>query len=82
MDDNSDQVETLEIIAGVIQYDKEITDFELEVKVEKMNDKGDIKTEVFEEKNNFQIIGEKRKNEEISNLAIESKKVKEKFVTT
>jgi hypothetical protein len=44
--------------------------------------KGDIKTEVFEEKNNFQIIGEKRKNEEISNLAIESKKVKEKFVTT
>ena len=38
MDDNSDQVETLEIIAGVIQYDKEITDFELEVKVEKMNE--------------------------------------------
>jgi hypothetical protein len=65
-----------------MKNDAAMTDFELEVKIEKRDEKGDIKTEVFEENNSasFQIIGEKRKNTERSYLENENKKIKEEFV--
>jgi hypothetical protein len=59
---------------------EEITDLELEVKVEKFDETGDITTEVFEKMNNsgsLKIIGEKRKNKE---LYSENKKIKQEFV--
>ena len=50
----------------------------LELKIEKLDEEGFIKTEVFQDFQPIQIIGEKRKNKEISNL--ENKKIKEEFV--
>ena len=79
MDIDSDQVETVRKIEEV-KSDEEITDLELNVKIEKSGEKGSIKTEVFEEKNYLeplQIIGEKRKNQEKSNLENETKKKEE-----
>jgi hypothetical protein len=79
MDIDSDQVETVRKIEEV-KSDEEITDLELNVKIEKSGEKGSIKTEVFEEKNDLeplQIIGEKRKNQEKSNLENETKKKEE-----
>ena len=79
---NSDQVDIFEKIEEV-KCDEEITDLELDVKIEKSDEQGNIKTEVFEENNYsepFQIIGKKRKNQERSNLENESKKIKEEFV--
>ena len=60
---------------------EEMTDLDLEVKIEKLDKEEYIKTEVVKEivfSKPFQIIGEKRKNEEMSNL--ENKKIKEEFV--
>jgi hypothetical protein len=60
---------------------EEITDLDLEVKIEKLNEEGYIKTEVFQEilfSKPIQIIGEKRKHKEMLNL--ENKKIKEEFV--
>ena len=60
---------------------EEMTDLDLEVKIEKLDKEGYIKTEVIQEivfSKPIQIIGEKRKNEEMSNL--ENKKIKEEFV--
>ena len=78
----SDPDENFEKMDKEIKSDEEITDLELEIKIEKPDDKGNIKIEVFEETNNsepHQIIGEKRHfNEEKSNL--ENKKIKEEFV--
>ena len=62
---------------------KFIRDLELEIKIEKLDQKGNVKTKIFEEKNipePHQIIGEKRKNQEISNFQNENKKIKEEFV--
>ena len=61
------------------EFHDEITD--LELKIEISSETENIKSEVFEEKNNsepLQVIGEKRKNDESSNL--ENKKLKEEFV--
>jgi hypothetical protein len=61
-------------------FERKASPRELEVKIENPDEVGNIKTEVFEEKNYFeplQIIGEKRKNTESSNL--ENKKIKEEF---
>ena len=79
---NSDQIEIFRKIEEV-KCDEEITDLELDVKIENSDEQGNIKTEVFEEKNYsepFQIVGEKRKNHEKANLENESKKIKEEFV--
>jgi hypothetical protein len=54
---------------------EEVLDSEL--KIEKLDEEGFIKTEVFQDFQPIQIIGEKRKNKEISNL--ENKKIKEDF---
>ena len=61
---------------------KDITDLDLEVKIEKLDKERNIKTEVFEENKfiPFQIIEEKRKNKEISNLVNENKKIKQELV--
>ena len=70
MDLNSDQAEMSE----------KIIDLDLEIKIE---EKGNIKTEVIEETNNserHQIIGEKRKNQERLTSENENKKIKEEFV--
>jgi protein tyrosine/serine phosphatase len=70
MEVNQDPVE--------LKFDEEIPDLELVIKIEKVDDEKNIKTEFSEQKNNFkplQIIGEKRKNQEISNL--DDKKIKE-----
>ena len=82
MDIDSDQVETVRKIEEV-KCDEEITDLELNVKIEKSGEKGSIKTEVFEEKNYLeplQIIGEKRKHRERANLKNKSRKFKKEFV--
>ena len=78
MDLNSDNVEIVEEMEEV--YSGE--DLVLELKIEKLDEEENIKTEVFKEPNNsesFQISGEKRKNEERSNLENEIKKNKEEF---
>ena len=75
MDVNSEHVEISERIDN-----EQITDIELEVKIEKLDEKTYIKTEVLEEKNNsdsFKIICGKRKNQEKSNLENETKKKEE-----
>jgi hypothetical protein len=61
------------------EFHEEITD--LELKIELSSETGNIKSEVFEERNkseSFRIIGEKRKNTETRIL--ENKKIKEEFV--
>jgi hypothetical protein len=76
MEGNSDKVKILKKMD-----EQEITDLEVEVKKEKMDETRNIKTEVFEQTNYsepLQIIGEKRKNQEILNL--ENKKIKEEIV--
>ena len=81
MEVNSDQVDISEKNDENVKSDKEITDLELEVKIETPDVAGNIKTEVFEEENNsesFQITGEKRKNNNKSDLV--NKKVKDEFV--
>ena len=83
MEVNSDHVENFENMDEKIKFDDEITDLEHEVKIEKTDETGKIKAEFFEDANNsepLQIIGEKRKNRERSNLEIENKKIKEEFV--
>ena len=80
MEVNPNQVEYFEKMDDEIKSEEEITDLELDVKIENL-EKGNIKTEFFEEKQyyeSFQIIGEKRKNQEISNL--ENKKIKEELI--
>ena len=77
----SDQVEVLKKKDEKIKSE-EITDLELEVKIEETNGEEKIKSEFFEERNYsepIQIIGEKRKNREISNLKHKNKKLKEEF---
>jgi hypothetical protein len=77
----SDNVKNLENIDEEVKSDEDITDFELEVKIENLDEKENIKTELFEEKNNseyLQIIGEKRKNKE--KFDFENKKIKEEYV--
>ena len=71
--------ENVDFIEKEVYACGDITDLDLEIKIEKMDEEKNIKTEVFEEKNNIssQIIGEKRKNKEISNL--ENKKIKQEF---
>jgi hypothetical protein len=63
---NSAHVEIFDNIDEDVESEEVITDLDLEIKREKMNEKINIKTEVLEETNNselFQIIGEKRKNQ-------------------
>jgi hypothetical protein len=82
MDVNSKYVEILNKMNEKIKSE-EITDLELEVKIEKTNDEENIKSEFFEKTNYSEpipIIGEKRKNQEISNLENKNKKIKEEFV--
>ena len=78
---NSDQVDIFEKIEEV-KSDEEITDLELDVKIENSDEQGNIKTEVFEENKfeHIQTIGKKRKNRERSNFENENKKIKEEFV--
>ena len=78
---NSDQVDIFEKIEEV-KCDEEITDLELDVKIENSDEQGNIKTEVFEENKfeHIQTIGKKRKNRERSNFENENKKIKEEFV--
>ena len=86
---NSDQIEIFRKIEEV-KCDEEITDLELDVKIENSDEQGNIKSEVFEEENQFehiqtifnhiQTIGQKRKIQEPSNLKNENKKIKEEFV--
>jgi hypothetical protein len=74
MEVNLDQVESFEKLY------EEVIDLELEVKIEK-SDGEIIKTEVFEEKHNFepcQFIGDKRKSKELSDS--ENKKIKEELL--
>ena len=83
MEVNSDHVESIEEMDEEFYSGEEITYLELEVKLENLDRKRNIKTEVFEEKNNFeplQIIGDKRENQDTSNLENENKKIKEEFV--
>jgi hypothetical protein len=82
MEVNSDRLKIFENLDEKIKFDEEITDLELEVKLEKTDETGKIKTEFFDETNSsepLQIIGEKRKNSEKSNMEIENKKIKEEF---
>ena len=65
-----------------VKCEEEITDLELENKIEKSDQKENVKTDISEEKNNpepQQIIGEKRKNQETSNFQNGNKKTKEEF---
>ena len=80
MDVDSENVDFIEQVDKEVYACGDITDLDLEIKIEKLDEERNIKTEVFEEKNNLpsQFIGEKRKNEEISNL--ENKKIKQEFV--
>ena len=83
MEVNSDHVEIFESMNEKIKSDGVITDLELEVKIEETDETGKIKTKVFEETDYselVQIIGEKRKSQERSNLENEDKKIKEEFV--
>ena len=78
MDLNSDYAEILKKIDEDLDSDEKITDLGLEIKIEE-----NIKIEIIEKTNNsepHQIIGEKRKNNEISTLENEHKKIKEEFV--
>ena len=80
MEVNANQIEKTD---EVIKTEEEITDLDLEIKIEKSDRKGNVKTEIFEEKSipePHQIIGEKRKNQEISNFENENKKIKGEFV--
>ena len=81
MDLNSDYAEILKKIDEYLDSDEKITDLGLEIKTEIIEEGGNIKAEVFEETNNSEpllITGEKRKNEDRSNL--KNKKIKEEFV--
>jgi hypothetical protein len=80
MDFNSELFKILEKSDKQMQNDETITNFE--VIIDKTEENSDIKTEVFEENNSepLEIIGEKRKNTERSNLGNGNKKVKEEFV--
>jgi hypothetical protein len=83
MEVNSDHIENFESMNEKIKSDDKIIELELEVKIEKMDETGKIKTEFFEERNisePLQIVGEKQKNRKRSNLEIENKKIKEEFV--
>ena len=73
MDVNSDFVGIFEKMDEKVKSDEEIIDLELEVKIEKPDATGNIKTEVFKEKRKFElpiIIGEKRNNQEKLNKKI------------
>ena len=77
----SDHNEIMEKMDEDVYSGEKMTDLELEVKLESPCEIENIKTEVFEEQNNFeplQIIGEKRKNQETSTF--DNKKIKEEFV--
>ena len=83
MEVDSDDVRMFKKLYEEVKSDEELTDLELEVKIEKSDETENIKTEVFEEVNNltpFQIIGEKRKNPERWNVENENKKIKEEFI--
>ena len=73
--------ENVDFIEKEVYACGDITDLDLEIKIEKMDEERNVKTEVFEEKNNIpsQIIGKKRKNKEISNLENKNKKIKQEF---
>ena len=71
-----DDVEISERMDEEVNSGEKITDLELEIKIEKIET---IKTEIFKAKNkfeSFEIIGDKRKNQETSNLEDENKKLK------
>jgi ribosomal 30S subunit maturation factor RimM len=82
MDVDSENVDFIEKLDKEVYACGGITDLDLQIKIEKLDEKRNIKTEVFDEKNIMpsQIIREKRKNEEISNLENENKKIKQEFV--
>ena len=83
MDSNSDHVENFKNIAEEVKTVKEVTDLGIEVKIENPDGEINFKTESSEEQNDsepIQVIGEKWKNNEKSNLEIENKKIKEEFV--
>ena len=80
MDVDSENVDIIEKVDKEVFDFGDITDLDLEIKVEKLDEVRNIKTEFLDEKNNMpsQFIGEKRKNIEMSNL--ENKKIKQEFV--
>ena len=80
MDVDSENVDFIEKLEKEVYACGDITDLDLQIKIEKLDEERNVKDEVFEEKNimPFQIIGEKRKNKEILNL--ENKKIKQEFV--
>jgi hypothetical protein len=80
MDVNSENVDFIEKLDKEVYTCGDITDLDLEIKIEKLDEEKKVKNEVLEEKNNMpsQIIGKKRKNKKISNL--ENKKIKQEFV--
>ena len=83
MDGNLDHLEIFEKMDEKVYPGEEITDLEIEVKIEKLDETANIKSEVCEETNNsepLQIIGEKRKNQETSNLEDETKKLKKNLL--
>jgi hypothetical protein len=75
MDVNSENVDFIEKLDKEVYACGDITDLDLEIKIETLDGERNIKTEVLDEKTN---IGEKRKNKEKSNL--ENKKIKQEFV--
>jgi hypothetical protein len=82
MDVDSENVDFIEKVDKEVYACGDITDLDLEIKMEKLDEERNIKTEVFDEKNIMpsEIIGEKRKNKEILNLENENKKIKQEFV--
>ena len=80
---NSDHVIICEKKDQKIKSDEEIKYLEIEVKIEKLDEIENVKTEVFEETKNserLQLSGEKRKNKEKYNLEFENKTIKKEFV--
>ena len=83
MEVNSDHVEIIENTVEEVYSGEEMSFIDQEVKIEAHDEIETINTDVFEEKNNselLQIIGEKRKNKEKSYLENDTKKIKEEFV--
>jgi phosphotransferase system IIA component len=78
MEINSDSVEIIEKMDEEVNSGDEITDLELKIKKEEIEN---VKTEVIPNNSEpHQIIGGKRKNKERSNLQNENKKIKDEFV--
>jgi hypothetical protein len=73
--------ENVDFIEKEVYACGDITDLDLEIKIEKLDEERNIKNEVFDEKNIMpsQFIGDKRKKKEKSNSENEKKKIKQEF---